>query len=135
MFYRLPCSLVLWQSSVVVSVSVGSPDLFHIVLRYVNQASVEVLGRVVVLEGDWSYYCANCEFMRTGSVLSGSAGDWWFVLVGVASANLLTALDCYSPSPSSSITSSSWKLTFLSSPPLFSMFLRCGSLFFCSFLT
>lgn len=60
----LPCSLVLWQSSVVVSVSVGSPDLFHIVLRYVNRASVEVLGRVVVLEGDWSYYCANCEFCK-----------------------------------------------------------------------
>lgn len=48
----------------VVSVSVGSPDLFHIVLHYVNRASVEVLGRVVVLEGDWSYYCANCEFCK-----------------------------------------------------------------------
>lgn len=59
-----PCSPVLWQSSVVASVSPGSPDLFHIMLRYVNRASVDVLGRVVVLEGERSYSCANCEFCK-----------------------------------------------------------------------
>lgn len=82
----LPCSLVLWQSRVLVPLLVGSPDLFHIVLRYANRASAEVLGRVLVLEGDWSYDCANCECCQTGSVVPGSCGDWWLVLVGVASA-------------------------------------------------
>lgn len=92
--FLLPCSPVLWQSRVLVSVSVGSPDLFHVVLHYVNRASAEVLGRVLVLEGEWSSYCANCECCQTGSVHPGSCGDWWLVsvgawlvLVGVASGN------------------------------------------------
>lgn len=57
----LPCSLVLWQSKVLVSVSVTSPDLFHVVLRYVNRGGSDVLGRVSVVEDGWNYFCANCK--------------------------------------------------------------------------
>uniref|UniRef100_A0A8D3ECX5 Laminin subunit alpha 3 n=1 Tax=Scophthalmus maximus TaxID=52904 RepID=A0A8D3ECX5_SCOMX len=38
------------QSKVLVSVSVGSPDLFHVVLRYANRAGSDVRGRVSVIE-------------------------------------------------------------------------------------
>lgn len=52
----------LRQSKVLVSVSVSSPDLFHVVLRYANRVGSDVLGRVSVIEdGRWSYYCGNCE--------------------------------------------------------------------------
>ncbi len=57
----LPCSLVLWQSKVLVSVSVSSPDLFHVVLRYNNWGGSDVLGRVSVIEDGWSFYCGNCK--------------------------------------------------------------------------
>ncbi|XP_036961278.1 laminin subunit alpha-5 isoform X1 [Acanthopagrus latus] len=50
------------QSKVLVSVSVSSPDLFHVVLRYANRVGSDVLGRVSVIEdGSWSYYCGNCS--------------------------------------------------------------------------
>uniref|UniRef100_A0A671Z1U8 Laminin subunit alpha-5 n=1 Tax=Sparus aurata TaxID=8175 RepID=A0A671Z1U8_SPAAU len=50
------------QSKVLVSVSVSSPDLFHVVLRYANRVGSDVLGRVSVIEdGRWSYYCGNCS--------------------------------------------------------------------------
>lgn len=49
------------QSKVLVSVSLHSPDLFHVVLRYVNWGGSDVVGRVSVIEDDWSVYCGNCE--------------------------------------------------------------------------
>ncbi|XP_035512224.1 laminin subunit alpha-5 [Morone saxatilis] len=49
------------QSKVLVSVSVSSPDLFHVVLRYANRVGSDVLGRVSVLEEGWNYYCGNCS--------------------------------------------------------------------------
>lgn len=60
----LPCCLARWslgQSKVLVSVSVGSPDLFHVVLRYANRAGSDVRGRVSVIEDGWSYRCGNCK--------------------------------------------------------------------------
>lgn len=131
--FLLPCSPVLWQSRVLVSVSVGSPDLFHVVLHYVNQASAEVLGRVLVLEGEWSSYCANCECCQTGSVLPGSCGDWWLVSMGVVSLSgrgLGKSSCCCSTFPSFSsktflLTYQFRALTFLSAPPLF--FSSCSS--------
>nr|XP_033943330.1 laminin subunit alpha-5 isoform X2 [Pseudochaenichthys georgianus] len=47
------------QSKVLVSVSVSSPDLFHVVLRYANRGGADVLGRVSVIEDTWSYYCGS----------------------------------------------------------------------------
>lgn len=137
--FLLPCSPVLWQSRVLVSVSVGSPDLFHVVLHYVNRASAEVLGRVLVLEGEWSSYCANCECCQTGSVLPGSCGDWWLVSVGVVSfsgrglskSSCCCCCCCSTFSPFSSKTFSLTyqfrTLTFLSAPPL--LFSSCSSSF------
>lgn len=57
----LPCSLVFRQSKVLVSVSVSSPDLFHVVLRYANRRGSDVRGRVSVIDDSWNYYCGNCE--------------------------------------------------------------------------
>lgn len=54
-------SLVRWQSKVFVSVSVGSPDLFQVVLRYANRGGSDVRGRVAVMEDGRHYYCGNCE--------------------------------------------------------------------------
>lgn len=137
--FLLPCSPVLWQSRVLVSVSVGSPDLFHVVLHYVNRASAEVLGRVLVLEGEWSSYCANCECCQTGSVLPGSCGDWWLVSVGVASLSgrglgKSSCCLCCCCSTFSSFSSKTFSLTyqfrtltFLSAPLL--LFSSCSSSF------
>lgn len=66
-------------------------------LHYVNQAPVEVLGRVVVLEGDWSYYCANCKFWEQevscqALVVIGGLSGLWPLLI------FLLLLDCYSSS-------------------------------------
>ncbi|KAJ8370727.1 hypothetical protein SKAU_G00107550 [Synaphobranchus kaupii] len=47
------------QPKVVVAVSVSSPDLFHIVLRYVSRGSVDIRGRVSVLEDGRSFSCGN----------------------------------------------------------------------------
>lgn len=52
---------VPWQSKVFVSVSISSPDLFHVVLRYANWGGSDVLGRVAVIEDGWNYYCGNCK--------------------------------------------------------------------------
>ncbi|XP_056241478.1 laminin subunit alpha-5 isoform X1 [Seriola aureovittata] len=49
------------QSKVLVSVSVSSPDLFHVVLRYANWGGSDVRGRVSVIEDGWNYYCGNCS--------------------------------------------------------------------------
>ncbi|XP_030624223.1 laminin subunit alpha-5 [Chanos chanos] len=49
------------QSRVVVSVGIGSPDLFHVVLHYVNRGSVDVRGRVSVLENGRTFHCGNCS--------------------------------------------------------------------------
>lgn len=57
----LPRLLPPVQSKVLVSVSVSSPDLFHVVLRYANWGGSNVLGRVSVLEDGWRYYCGNCK--------------------------------------------------------------------------
>ncbi|XP_069382509.1 laminin subunit alpha-5 isoform X2 [Paralichthys olivaceus] len=47
------------QSKVLVSVSVGSPDLFHVVLRYANRGGSDVLGRVSVIEDGRNYRCGS----------------------------------------------------------------------------
>lgn len=137
--FLLPCSPVLWQSRVLVSVSVGSPDLFHVVLHYVNRASAEVLGRVLVLEGEWSSYCTNCECCQTGSVHPGSCGDWWLVSMGVVSLSghglgKSSCCLCCCCSTFSSFSSKTFSctyqfrtLTFLSAPPL--LFSSCSSSF------
>uniref|UniRef100_A0A8C8DVN0 Laminin, alpha 5 n=1 Tax=Oryzias sinensis TaxID=183150 RepID=A0A8C8DVN0_9TELE len=49
------------QSRVLVSVSITSPDLYHVVLRFANWAGSAVQGRVSVTEDEWSYYCGNCK--------------------------------------------------------------------------
>ncbi|XP_069035717.1 laminin subunit alpha-5 isoform X1 [Lepisosteus oculatus] len=49
------------QPKVVVSVVVNSPDLFHIVFRYVSRGSSHVRGRVSVLEEGKHVVCANCS--------------------------------------------------------------------------
>ncbi|XP_036390362.1 laminin subunit alpha-5 isoform X1 [Megalops cyprinoides] len=49
------------QPKVVVAVSVSSPDLFHVVLRYVSRGSVDIRGRVSVLEDGKNFLCGNCS--------------------------------------------------------------------------
>ncbi|XP_022533328.2 laminin subunit alpha-5 isoform X2 [Astyanax mexicanus] len=49
------------QSQVLVEVVVGSPDLFHVVLRYVNRGGVNVQGRVTVVEDASHVLCENCS--------------------------------------------------------------------------
>uniref|UniRef100_A0AAZ3R377 Laminin subunit alpha-5 n=1 Tax=Oncorhynchus tshawytscha TaxID=74940 RepID=A0AAZ3R377_ONCTS len=49
------------QSKVVVQVSVSSPDLFQIVLRYVNRGGLDMRGRVSVLEDGKNFMCGNCS--------------------------------------------------------------------------
>uniref|UniRef100_A0A8C4Z2D7 Laminin subunit alpha-5 n=1 Tax=Gadus morhua TaxID=8049 RepID=A0A8C4Z2D7_GADMO len=49
------------QSRVWFSVSVGSPDLFRVVLHYVNRGLSEVRGRVVIIEDGRPPFCGNCS--------------------------------------------------------------------------
>ncbi|XP_051518234.1 laminin subunit alpha-5 [Myxocyprinus asiaticus] len=49
------------QPRVLVEVVVGSPDLFHVVLHYVNRGGVDVRGRVSVIEDDRHFVCGNCS--------------------------------------------------------------------------
>lgn len=57
-----PGSPFPWQTKVLVSVFVTSPDLFRVALRYSNRAGSAVWGRVSVIEDGRSYYCGNCEW-------------------------------------------------------------------------
>uniref|UniRef100_A0A3Q3WGN0 Uncharacterized protein n=1 Tax=Mola mola TaxID=94237 RepID=A0A3Q3WGN0_MOLML len=47
------------QSKVLVSVSVGSPDLFHMVLRYTSWLRSDVVGKVSVIKDSWNIYCSE----------------------------------------------------------------------------
>lgn len=47
---------------VLVEVVVGSPDLFHVVLRYVNRGGTDIRGRVSVMEESRNFLCSNCEY-------------------------------------------------------------------------
>ncbi|CAL8370062.1 unnamed protein product [Lota lota] len=49
------------QSRVWFSVSVGSPDLFRVVLHFVNRGVSEVRGRVVIREDGRPPFCGNCS--------------------------------------------------------------------------
>ncbi|XP_058846993.1 LOW QUALITY PROTEIN: laminin subunit alpha-5-like [Acipenser ruthenus] len=49
------------QPRVVVAFNVSSPDLFHIVFRYVNRGTTDVKGRVSVLEEGKHVLCSNCS--------------------------------------------------------------------------
>ncbi|KAM9445291.1 laminin subunit alpha-5 isoform 1-T1 [Clarias gariepinus] len=49
------------QPRVLVEVVVGSPDLFHVVLRYVNRGGTDVWGRVSVMEDSRNFLCSNCS--------------------------------------------------------------------------
>uniref|UniRef100_A0A9J8BJ37 Laminin subunit alpha-5 n=1 Tax=Cyprinus carpio carpio TaxID=630221 RepID=A0A9J8BJ37_CYPCA len=49
------------QPRVLVEVVVGSPDLFHVVLHYVNRGGVDVRGRVSVIEDARHFLCGNCS--------------------------------------------------------------------------
>lgn len=44
-----------------VEVVVGSPDLFHVVLRYVNRGGTDIWGSVSVMEDSRNFLCSNCE--------------------------------------------------------------------------
>uniref|UniRef100_A0A673I5R5 Laminin subunit alpha-5 n=1 Tax=Sinocyclocheilus rhinocerous TaxID=307959 RepID=A0A673I5R5_9TELE len=49
------------QPRVLVEVVVGSPDLFHVVLHYMNRGGVDVRGRVSVIEDGRHFLCENCS--------------------------------------------------------------------------
>ncbi|XP_073731136.1 laminin subunit alpha-5 [Misgurnus anguillicaudatus] len=49
------------QPRVLVEVVVGSPDLFHVVLHYVNRGGMDVRGRVSVIEDGRHFMCGNCS--------------------------------------------------------------------------
>ncbi|XP_017342550.1 laminin subunit alpha-5 isoform X1 [Ictalurus punctatus] len=49
------------QPLVLVEVVVGSPDLFHVVLRYVNRGGTDIRGRVSVMEESRNFLCSNCS--------------------------------------------------------------------------
>lgn len=64
------CGAPSGQSKVLLSVSLSSPDLFHMVLHYVNWGSSEVVGKVSVIEDHWSAYCGNCKCWGRDFLLS-----------------------------------------------------------------
>ncbi|KAB5546449.1 hypothetical protein PHYPO_G00072140 [Pangasianodon hypophthalmus] len=47
------------QPRVLVEVVVGSPDLFHVVLHYVNRGGRDIWGRVSVMEDSRNFPCSN----------------------------------------------------------------------------
>ncbi|KAK1157833.1 hypothetical protein AOXY_G24001 [Acipenser oxyrinchus oxyrinchus] len=49
------------QPRVVVAFNVSSPDLFHVVFRYVNRGTTDVKGRVSLLEEGKHVLCSNCS--------------------------------------------------------------------------
>ncbi|XP_057219104.1 laminin subunit alpha-5 isoform X1 [Triplophysa rosa] len=49
------------QPRVLVEVVVGSPDLFHVVLHYVNRGGLDVRGQVSVIEEGRHFLCGNCS--------------------------------------------------------------------------
>ncbi|XP_047662931.1 laminin subunit alpha-5 isoform X3 [Tachysurus fulvidraco] len=49
------------QPRVMVEVVVGSPDLFHVVLRYVNRGGTDIWGHVSVMEDSRNFLCSNCS--------------------------------------------------------------------------
>uniref|UniRef100_A0AAV2LXJ7 Laminin subunit alpha-5 n=1 Tax=Knipowitschia caucasica TaxID=637954 RepID=A0AAV2LXJ7_KNICA len=61
------------QSRVVVQVSVGSPDLFKVMLRFLNRGGAPVWGRVTILEEAWHYYCHHCSEQSKQIVFAPSA--------------------------------------------------------------
>ncbi|XP_053280065.1 laminin subunit alpha-5, partial [Pleuronectes platessa] len=61
------------QSKVLVQVVVGSPDLFHVVLRYASRGGAGVRGRVSVIEDGWNYRCGNCSEQSKQIVFAPSA--------------------------------------------------------------
>ncbi|KAK7884080.1 hypothetical protein WMY93_027203 [Mugilogobius chulae] len=61
------------QSRVVVQVSVSAPDLFKVMLRFLNRGGVPVWGRVTILEEAWHYYCHHCSEQSKQIVFAPSA--------------------------------------------------------------
>ncbi|XP_035771041.1 laminin subunit alpha-5 [Neolamprologus brichardi] len=61
------------QSKVSVSVSVDSPDVFFVVLRYVNRRGSDVWGRMTVVEDGRSHHCGNCSEQSKPIVFAPSA--------------------------------------------------------------
>uniref|UniRef100_A0AAZ3RWH3 Laminin, alpha 5 n=1 Tax=Oncorhynchus tshawytscha TaxID=74940 RepID=A0AAZ3RWH3_ONCTS len=59
--WRGYAQMSLIQSKVVVQVSVSSPDLFQIVLHYVNRGGLDMMGRVSILEDGNNSTCGNCS--------------------------------------------------------------------------
>ncbi|XDV45702.1 hypothetical protein PO909_013751, partial [Leuciscus waleckii] len=59
--WRGYAQMSLIQPRVLVEVVVGSPDLFHVVLHYVNRGGVDVRGRVSVIEDGRHFLCGNCS--------------------------------------------------------------------------
>ncbi|KAK3546887.1 hypothetical protein QTP86_003815 [Hemibagrus guttatus] len=49
------------QPRVMVEVVVGAPDLFHVVLHYVNRGGTDIWGRVYVMEDSRNFLCSNCS--------------------------------------------------------------------------
>ncbi|KAI5095781.1 laminin subunit alpha-5 isoform X1 [Silurus meridionalis] len=49
------------QPRVLIEVVVGSPDLFHVVLHYVNRGGTDIWGRVSVVEDIRNFQCSNCS--------------------------------------------------------------------------
>uniref|UniRef100_A0A7N6AUU7 Laminin subunit alpha-5 n=1 Tax=Anabas testudineus TaxID=64144 RepID=A0A7N6AUU7_ANATE len=58
---------------VLVSMLVSSPDLFHVVLRYVNPGSSDVRARLLIREDNWNYQCSNCSEQSKQIVFAPSA--------------------------------------------------------------
>uniref|UniRef100_A0A3Q1JX64 Laminin subunit alpha-5 n=1 Tax=Anabas testudineus TaxID=64144 RepID=A0A3Q1JX64_ANATE len=61
------------QPKVLVSMLVSSPDLFHVVLRYVNPGSSDVRARLLIREDNWNYQCSNCSEQSKQIVFAPSA--------------------------------------------------------------
>ncbi|XP_056106000.1 laminin subunit alpha-5 isoform X1 [Rhinichthys klamathensis goyatoka] len=59
--WRGYAQMSLIQPRVLVEVVVGSPDLFHVVLHYVNRGGMDVRGRVSVIEDGRHFLCGNCS--------------------------------------------------------------------------
>uniref|UniRef100_A0AAZ3P6S1 Laminin subunit alpha-5 n=1 Tax=Oncorhynchus tshawytscha TaxID=74940 RepID=A0AAZ3P6S1_ONCTS len=59
--WRGYAQMSLIQYMTVASLSVSSPDLFQIVLHYVNRGGLDMMGRVSILEDGNNSTCGNCS--------------------------------------------------------------------------
>lgn len=63
------------------SVSLDSPDVFFVVLRYVNRRGSDVWGRMTVVEDGRSHHCGNCKCWEGTVSMAAQESERWEVFL------------------------------------------------------